>query len=79
MNKLDLSVLKYYKEGNELCRFESDHPFENLCEEGFLDGDLNLTFKGYDFIRDYPDWDKVETYKNPTKVSIKLNFKNTAP
>lgn len=30
LTPLDLSVLKYYKEGNELCGFERPVPWENL-------------------------------------------------
>jgi hypothetical protein len=66
----DLTVLKYYKEGFELSGFEGVH--QNLCKEGFLNGDLELTTKGRDFIKNYPDWDKVETFNNETYLKIKV-------
>lgn len=33
LTELDLSILKYYKEGNDLYGFECVH--NNLCNEGF--------------------------------------------
>jgi len=72
MNDLDLSILKYYKEGNELCGFESSSPWKDLTKKGYLDDDLELTKKGIDFIRNYQDWGNVISYQNPTKISIKV-------
>ena len=71
MNELDLSILKYYKEGNELCGFEQNSPYDNLLKNGFLDDDLELTHKGYEFIKSYQHWDNIITYKNKTKITIK--------
>lgn len=68
----ELGVLKYYKEGNELCGFEGVH--ETLCNRFYLDGDLELTKKSYDFIRDYPNWSSVKIYNNKTLVRIKIKI-----
>lgn len=68
MSNLDLSVLKYYKEGKELCGFEGVH--DSLCESGHLDNDLELTTKGRDFIKSYSDWNNVEVFKNNIYISI---------
>jgi len=68
MSDLDLSVLKYYKEGKELCGFEKVH--DSLCNNGYLDSDLELTNKGMEFIRTYPDWSNVKAFKNTTYISI---------
>lgn len=72
MNELDLSILKYYMEGSELCGFEKVH--NSLCKNGYLDSDLELTTKGRDFIKSYPDWDKVKAFENKTYISIKLTI-----
>lgn len=69
LTPLDLSVLKYYKEGNELCGFEGVH--ENLVKHNMLDGDLELTKVGWDFIKDFKDWDSIEMFNNKTKIVIK--------
>jgi hypothetical protein len=66
--ELDLSVLKYYKEGKELCGFEGVH--DSLCNNGYLDSDLGLTAKAIDFIKSYPHWENVEVFKNNTYISI---------
>ena len=71
MNELDLSILKYYREGKELCGYEGVH--DNLCKNDYLDGDLELTTKGHAFIKSYTDWDKIQAFNNKTYVSIKLN------
>lgn len=71
LNELDLSILKYYKNGNEMCGFEKESPWKNLHENGYLDEDLELTSKGGNFIRNYPDWDKVVPYDNKNYISIK--------
>ncbi len=74
MNKLtkeDLSLLKYYKEGNELCGFERDISWDNLCKLDYLDGDLELTKKAKEFIKEYKDWDSIISYKNNTYIRIK--------
>ena len=68
LTKIDLSVLKYYKEGKELCGFEGVHT--NLCKQDYLDGDLYPTTKGFKFIEEYNSWGKVETYDNKMKVTI---------
>lgn len=70
MNELDLSILKYYKEGNELCGFEGVH--ESLCNNGYLDCDLELTSKAIDFIKHYPYWTSVKAFYNTTYISIKM-------
>ena len=68
MNELDLSILKYYKEGNELCGFERVH--DSLCNNGYLDCDLELTNKAREFIKSYPNWDSVDTFQNRTYIKI---------
>ena len=68
MSEQDLSILKYYREGNELCGFERVH--ESLCRNGYLDSDLELTIKGREFIRNYPDWGNVAIYENKTHITI---------
>jgi len=70
MNDLDLSILKYYQDGKELCGFEGVH--NSLCENGYLDGDLELTSKARAFIRTYPKWDEVKSYDNKMYVTVKL-------
>jgi hypothetical protein len=69
MSDKDLSILKYYKEGNELCGFEGVH--DELCKKGYLDSDLELTTKARDFIKSYSHWDKVESFKNKTYITIR--------
>lgn len=66
----DISILKYYKEGNELCGFEGVH--SNLCKLGYLNDDLELTGKGYQFIKEYQNWDSVKTFNNKTYVRVRL-------
>ena len=68
---LDLIVLKYYKDGGQLCGFEPDRPYKNLVKLGFLDWDLELTPKGLDFIKKYNDWGFVTAYNNETVIVIK--------
>lgn len=68
MSEKDLSILKYYKEGKELCGFEGVH--DSLCKNGYLDSDLELTTKAVEFIKSYPNWDSVEVFKNKTYISI---------
>lgn len=68
ISKLDLSILKYYKAGNELCGFEKVH--DSLCKNGYLDDDLCLTKKGIDFIKSYPDWENVDSFNNKTYIRI---------
>jgi hypothetical protein len=74
MEQLDLSILKYYKEGNEFCGFEKGQPWESLLAKGFLDYDLELTRKGYEFINSYENWENVTAYNNDMKISIKVNL-----
>jgi len=69
MNDLDLSILKYYMEGKELCGFEGVH--DSLCKNGYLDSDLELTTKAREFIKSYPDWANVKTFDNKTYISIR--------
>ena len=69
LSELDKSILKYYKEGKELSGFEGVH--DNLCQLNFLDSDLELTFEGIQFIKEFKDWDSVETYNNTMKIDIK--------
>ncbi len=71
MNELDLSILKYYKEGGELCGFEKGAPWTDLEKNNYLDGDLELTKKGWEFIKSYKNWDKVVSYNNETRITIK--------
>ena len=71
LTELDLSILKYYKEGNEFCGFESGALWENLRKIDYLDSDLELTRKGAEFIKNYPNWDKIESYNNKMYISIK--------
>jgi len=70
MNSIDLSILKYYKEGKELCGFEGIH--NNLYKNGYLDGDLELTSKGRMFIETYPNWDEVKTFENKMYLTVKV-------
>ena len=72
LTRKELGILKYYKEGNEMCGFEKGSPWKSLREKDFLDGDLELTFKARDFIKNYTKWDKVVSFKNETYISIKL-------
>lgn len=58
LNIDDISVLKYYKDGNELSGFENVH--RNLCDNDYLDSDLELTDKARKFIREYKFWDDVK-------------------
>jgi len=74
LTELDLSILKYYKEGNEMCGFEKNSPWRNLEENDYLDGDLELTSKGYAFIKSYTDWDKVVPYSNKNYISVKIKI-----
>lgn len=76
MDALDLSILKYYKEGKEMSGFEPNSPWRNLVNEGYLDGDLELTKKGHDFIDSYGKWGDVITYNNKTVVSVKPSFRD---
>jgi len=54
----DLGVLKYYKEGGELCGFEGVHT--NLCDKDYLDGDLEVTNKGRELFDSYKDWENIQ-------------------
>jgi hypothetical protein len=68
LTKIDLSILKYYKLGNELCGFEGVH--DNLVSEGYLDGDLEVTKKCIDFFKSFQNWDSIEMYNNTMKITI---------
>jgi len=70
MKKEDLSLLKYYKEGGQLCGFEGSTVWKGLVFAGYLDGDLELTLKGRQFINSYENWDSVTAYVNPIKITI---------
>ena len=74
MNELDLSILKYYKEGKEMCGFEKGSPWDNLYNNGYLNGDLELTSKGWDFIKNYKEWDSVIPYNNKNYISVKVDL-----
>lgn len=74
MNALDLSILKYYKEGKEMSGFEINSPWDNLHKNGFLDCDLELTKKGLDFIKSYKKWDEVEMFNNQNYISVKIRL-----
>ena len=69
MNEIDLSILKYYMDGNELCGFEGVH--DSLCKNGYLDSDLELTIKAKDFIKSYPNWDNVKAFDNKNYIRIR--------
>jgi len=69
LTKKDLEILKYYKVGRELSGFEGVH--DNLCKLDFLDGDLELTYKGHQFIKNYDKWDKIKTFDNKMYISVK--------
>lgn len=71
LTSLDLSVLKYYKEGKELSGFEKREVYYNLFKLGFLGWDLELTDKGYKFIKEFKDWNSVTSYENPVVIVIK--------
>jgi len=71
LTKQDLSILKYYKEGHGLSGFEKGWPWENLERNGYLDGDLELTSKGWYCIKTYQNWDSVVSFKNETVIEIK--------
>lgn len=64
LTDLDLRVLKYYKEGFGLCGFEGVH--NNLCDEGYLDDDLDLTEKGYDTLSSN-DFSNIEIFNDQQK------------
>lgn len=70
LTDLDISVLKYYQNGRELSGFEGVH--NNLCDVGYLDGDLELTKDGRQFIKDNPKLLKnADAYHNKMYISIK--------
>jgi hypothetical protein len=69
LNDIDYSILKYYKEGYELSGFEKD--YDNLYNLGYLNGDLELTKKAYDFIKNFKNWDEITPYKNNVVIHIK--------
>lgn len=68
MSDKDISVLKYIKDGGELCGFERVH--DSLCKNGYLDSDLELTIKGRELIKSYPQWDMVVAFVNETYIRI---------
>ncbi len=68
MSEQDLSILKYYRDGNDLCGFERVH--DSLCKNGYLDSDLELTMKAKEFIKSYPNWDNVTAFENKTRITI---------
>lgn len=49
LTERDLKVLELYRTGGQLSGFEGVH--NDLCKYGYLDGDLELTKKGRDFIK----------------------------
>ncbi len=69
LTEKDISILKYYKEGRELCGFEGMH--DNLCKLGYLDDDLELTSMGIKFINEFENWDSIESFKNEMYISIR--------
>lgn len=71
LTDLDMSVLQYYRKGQELCGFEGGEVFNNLCEKGFLDGDLELTTKARDFMKSYTKWGSIVAFDNKTYVRVK--------
>lgn len=67
---IDLQVMKYYQKGSELCGFEGVHT--NLCNNGYLDSDLELTIKGREFLKENAELlELIEPYKNTTYISIR--------
>jgi hypothetical protein len=48
LTELDIRVLRFYKDGNQLNGFEGAH--RHLCELGYLDDDLELTKVGREYI-----------------------------
>ena len=73
LTEKDKSILKYLKEGGELSGFEGVH--RNLCELGYLCGDLFLTPLGAQFIKSFENWDSIKIFKNKTNISIKMDPK----
>jgi len=69
LTELDLSILKYYKEGNELSGFENG--YDHLRNLDYLDGDLELTGKAYKFMKEFKDWDSITSFKNEIVLHIK--------
>lgn len=49
LSERDIKVMIHYKEGNSLSGFEGVH--RNLVDLDYLDGDLELTQKGREFIK----------------------------
>ncbi len=76
MDELDLSILKYYRQGKELCGLEGVH--DNLYKNGYLNGDLELTEKGFDFMKTYSDWDKIIPFDNKRHRINITKVENTA-
>lgn len=76
LTEKDKSILKYLKEGGELSGFEGVH--RNLCELGYLCGDLFLTPLGAQFIKSFENWDSIEIFRNKTNISIKVTDSESA-
>lgn len=69
LSNLDMSILKSYKQGYELCGFEGVH--HNLCKLDYLDGDLELTNKGREFIKSFGNWEQIEGFNYNTLIKVK--------
>jgi len=65
----DMKVMKYYHQGKELSGFEGVH--DKLCEVGFLDGDLELTTAGRNFIKEYQKWGSIEGFDMKVEANSK--------
>lgn len=72
LTPLDISILKYYKQGRELCGFEGLH--NNLCNLGYLDDDLQLSYKGNTFVEEFKDWDSITAFDNDMYISVKIKL-----
>ncbi len=70
LTEQDISVLKYYKEGNTLCGFERVH--DNLCNLNYLNDDLELTLQGRDFINNVDNWESIKVFSNETLIKVKI-------
>jgi hypothetical protein len=59
--------------------FEKDSPWQSLCDKGYLDDDLELTTKAYDFIEAYHDWDKITAIAFIGYISLKPSLTTPEP
>ena len=71
LTELELGIIKNYKHGFELSGFEPSDHWEGLVKKGFLDCDLEMTSKAWEFVKTYDKWDEVQPYKNKVVVYVK--------